>query len=135
MGKNQAFPKSARIRKQSEFDLIYAADHFAADETLVIRGRRNGMTICRLGLSIGKPVGNAVIRNLWKRKIREAFRKQKHDLPAGLDIVVRPRKGATCDYEAIFRSLSSLAKRLDKKIPHPPTARIDSEPNPDGGHA
>ena len=117
MGKDESFPKSVRIRTQREFDLVYEADHFAADDTLVIRGRRNGLKTCRLGLSIGKPVGNAVVRNQWKRKIREAFRKQQLDLPAGLDLVVRPRKGAKCDYQAIFRSLSRLAARLDRKIP------------------
>ena len=118
MGKDESFPKTVRIRTRREFDLVHAADHFAADDTLVIRGRRNGLKICRLGLSIGRPVGNAVVRNQWKRKIREAFRKHQHDLPAGLDIVARPRKGAKCDYGAIFRSLSRLATRLDRKIPH-----------------
>ena len=117
MGKNETFPKSVRIRTQREFDLVYATDHFAADDTLVVRGRRNGLKFCRLGLALGRRVGNAVVRNHWKRKIREAFRKQQRDFPAGLDIVVRPRKGATCDYEAICRSLAQLVTRLDRKMP------------------
>ena len=115
---DESFPKSYRIRTQREFDQIYAVDYFAADDTLVIRGRRNDLEHCRLGLSVGKRVGNAVVRNLWKRRIREAFRKQKHDLPPGLDLVVRPRKGGKCDYAAIARSIGRLAQRLDRKIPN-----------------
>jgi len=117
MVKNESFPKSVRVRTQREFDKVYAADYFAADDTLVIRARRNDLGHCRLGLSVGKRVGNAVDRNAWKRKIREAFRKQQGDLPDGLDLVARPRKGARCDYAEIARSIRRLAERLDRKIP------------------
>ena len=83
---------------------------------LVIRGRANNLSQTRLGLSIGKRVGNAVVRNRWKRLIREAFRKQVGELPAGLDLVVRPRKGAHCEYRAIARSIGRLVLRLNQKI-------------------
>ena len=117
MGKNESFPKSRRIRKQSEFDRVYAAEYFAADRTLVIRARRNGLAVSRLGLSLSKRVGNAVIRNQWKRRIREAFRRLQNELPTGLDLVVRPRKAARGDYQAIYHSLHNLVDKLDRKIP------------------
>jgi ribonuclease P protein component len=117
MKTSQGFPKKIRLRTQYEFDAVYQLKHFAADDVLVIRATRNDEGKTRLGLSISRKVGNAVIRNHWKRRIREAFRLQQGDLPAGLDIVVRPRKGARYDFNAIFRSLGKLCVRLDKKIP------------------
>lgn len=114
---DQRFPKSSRLRRQSEFDRVYQGNYFAADNVLVIRARRNQLNSPRLGLAVSRKVGNAVVRNRWKRVIREAFRKQKSDFPAGMDIVVRPKKGATCDYQAVARSLGRLAVRLNKKLP------------------
>ena len=113
----QAFPKSMRLRKSFEFDRVYRSKHYAADGMLVICGDRNGTEVTRLGLSVSRKVGNAVVRNRWKRQIREAFRKQRVDLPPGLDLVVRPKKGATCDGPAIARSIKKLAVRLDRSIP------------------
>ena len=116
MSKDETFPKTVRLKKQQDFDRVFGEEHFAADQYLVIRARRNGLEHCRLGLSVGRKVGNAVVRNQWKRTIREAFRKQKADLPA-LDIVVRPRKGSKCEYAGLFDSLNKLCRRLNKKIP------------------
>jgi len=113
---NQRFPKSVRLRTQSEFDAVYHGEAFAADDVLVIKAIRNGTKFSRLGLSVGKKVGNAVVRNHWKRRIREAFRLQRTDLPEGLDLVVRPKRGAKLDFQAIHRSIGRLAQRLDKKL-------------------
>ena len=110
------FDKKDRLRSQRDFDLVYQGDHFAADDVLVIRARKNEIGQLRLGLSVSKKVGNAVVRNRWKRRIREAFRVQKADLPYSLDIVVRPKRGAKCDSAAIHRSIGRLIARLNKKV-------------------
>lgn len=112
---DQKFPKTVRILKSDEFALVYQGNEFASDDTLVVKGISNGKTVTRLGLSVSKKVGNAVVRNRWKRLIREAFRTQKNELPVGLDVVVRPRKGADCDAKKIHTSLLSLVKRIQKK--------------------
>ncbi len=114
---DRRFPKSVRVRRQSDFDRVYQSKVFAADDVLVVNAIRNGMDITRLGLSVSRKVGNAVVRNRWKRIIREVFRQQRMDLPLGLDLVVRPKKDATCQYTLVFRSIPRLAKRLDKKLP------------------
>ena len=110
------FPKSLRILKQPDFDRVYQRKNFAADEMLVVQGTGNDLDHSRLGLSVSRKVGNAVVRNRWKRLIREAFRLSQHKLPAGLDLVVRPRKGAISDAVQIQKSLVELAARLKTKI-------------------
>jgi ribonuclease P protein component len=113
---DQRFPKSVRIRRQAEFDMVYRGNVFAADDVLVIRALRNDLGLTRIGLSVSRKVGNAAVRNRWKRLIREAFRRQRLDLPVGMDLVVRPKKGASCDYESVYRSLGRLAVRLEKNL-------------------
>jgi len=116
VAKELGFTKKQRLLSREDFARVYQQDHFAADNVLVIRGRR-GAGRSRLGLAVSKKVGNAVVRNRWKRRIREAFRQQQHQTPEGLEIVVRPRKGAVCDFDAIYKSLGKLMQRLDRKMP------------------
>lgn len=112
----QRFPKSLRLRKQSEFDRVYQTKCYAADQMLVVKAVSNGTAVTRLGLSISRRVGQAVVRNQWKRVIREVFRKQRFEFPTGLDLVVRPRRGANCRYDRISKSLPKLIERLNRQI-------------------
>ena len=48
----------------------------------------------RLGLSVSRRIGNAVVRNAWKRRLREAFRVARRKIPAGHDYLVVVRSGA-----------------------------------------
>ena len=112
---SQTFPKTRRVRRQQDFDRVYQRNVYAADEVLVMRGCEfDGAS--RLGLSVSRRVGNAVVRNRWKRLIREAFRQQQQDLPANIDLVVRPRKGASPNYAAITRSLRKLGHRVAQRL-------------------
>lgn len=113
---DQSFGRKYRIRKQAEFDRVYAARVYAADDCLVINACASGLSYPRLGLSVSRKVGNAVVRNRWKRLIREAFRLSRESLPAGIDLVVRPQKGAEPDFKAISRSLPALAKKVARRL-------------------
>ena len=117
MPKECGFPSRYRIRRQADFDRVYGSSVVVADQVLVIHGSRNDLPFSRLGLSISRKVGKAVVRNRWKRLIREAFRRCRDGLPAGYDFVVRPRRGASADYRAIHHSLPRLARRLVPKLP------------------
>jgi ribonuclease P protein component len=113
---DESFPKLFRLRQSSEFERVFAGKVFAADEVLVITGCNNRLPLTRLGLSISRKFGNAVVRNRWKRLIREVFRKALNDLPPGMDLVVRPKRGAGPSFQAIARSLPSLTRRLANRL-------------------
>jgi ribonuclease P protein component len=110
------FPKQVRLRKQADFDRVYGGKVYAADDVLVMNGCRNDLDRARIGLSLSRKVGNAVVRNRWKRLIREAFRTQQSDLPRDLDMVVRPRRGAIPNLRNIQLSLRTLAQRIARKL-------------------
>ncbi|HEX5104624.1 MAG TPA: ribonuclease P protein component [Pirellulaceae bacterium] len=113
---DERFGNEYRLRKAAEFDRVYKARVFAADDVLVVNGVASDLPHCRLGLSVSRKVGGAVVRNRWKRLIREAFRTSKENLPAGIDLVVRPQKGAEPELAAIRRSLPALARRIARRV-------------------
>ena len=112
------FPKSVHVRSRVDFVCVYEQGERQSDHLLLVSARRTGQRVTRLGLTVSKRAGNAVRRNVWKRLIREAFRLSRSELPSGLDLIVQPRAGAEPELNAVRRSLLSLAKRLDKKLPH-----------------
>jgi ribonuclease P protein component len=113
---NHSFGRHLRLRTPAEFDRVYKAKIYAADDTLVINACASDLAHPRLGLSVSKKVGNAVVRNLWKRLIREAFRLEREQLPGGIDLVVRPQKHAVAELDAIRRSLPALVRRVAKRL-------------------
>jgi ribonuclease P protein component len=112
---DSSFPRQSRLRQQADFDRVYEGKAYAADEVLVVNGVRNGREESRLGLSVSRRVGNAVVRNRWKRLIREAFRAQRDQIPSGFDFVVRPRKGAVAAFGSVRTSLPELARRVARR--------------------
>lgn len=114
------FAKELRVRNSLEFGEIMKRGGFAADGQLVVNARlaakpaKSGQYRGRLGITIPKKTGNAVMRNLWKRLIREAYRVQQHEMPVGFDFVVKPKRGAQPDFQAIRMSLISLAERASR---------------------
>jgi ribonuclease P protein component len=117
LAKRFGLPPEKRLRRQRDFDRVFADSQHAADNVLVVLARRNGLAWSRIGLVVSRKVGAAAVRNRWKRLVREAFRLQQHNLPVGLDLVVRPRRGGEPEFAAVCRSLMALARRLDRLLP------------------
>ncbi len=113
---DERFPKSLRLVSQLDFDHVFKEGVVASDSVLVVHAARGKQAWTRIGLSVSKRVGNSPVRNRWKRLIREAFRRQKSDMPIGIDMVIRPKRGAVPDYELIFKALLKLALQLDRKL-------------------
>lgn len=70
-----------RLAHDRQFQAVFAARAKAVRGPVALHALRNTLEHPRLGLSIGKRVGNAVARNRFKRLLREAFRLLQNDLP------------------------------------------------------
>ena len=86
------FRPEHRLRRPAEYAAVLASPQRLRGERFELRFRRNSGSTARLGLIIPKRLARrAVLRNLLKRLIREAFRAMRPKLPA-LDVVFRLSK-------------------------------------------
>lgn len=113
---DQRFLSEYRIRRGADFERAFRRRCTASDRLLLVFGCANGLAYPRLGLSVSRKVGKAVLRNRWKRLIREAFRLSREKLPAGVDLVVVPRRTAEPELGKLLESLPRLAGRIAGKL-------------------
>jgi len=112
------FPRAARLLRPADFARVYGRKRSAAAGPIVVYAAPNRHIDggVRLGLSVSRRIGNAVVRNRWKRVLREAFRAVRGELPAGNDFIVVVRSGAApAGAEAARRlreSLVAVARRI-----------------------
>ena len=109
----QRLPRWARLTGQKLIRSIIAQRSRYSDGTLSIYVAPNPFPYPRLGISVAKACGKAVVRNRLKRLIREAFRLDRTRIPAGLDyLVVVNKKGlANLTLDQVRTSLLRLGER------------------------
>jgi len=116
----RAFPKDVRLRRRAEFLKVQerGAKH-SADCLLVLalpNGRADGLS--RVGLTVSTKVGNAVVRNRLRRRLRELFRTRRAALPRGLDMVIIARTSAAeADWSRLVRAFERVSAELAKRYP------------------
>jgi len=95
--KRFSFPKTKRLVSNRQFQAVLARNLRVSNGLLTLYMAENDCGYPRLGVSVGKSCGNAVVRNRLKRLAREAFRQNQDRIPAGFDYLLmisphRPEK-------------------------------------------
>ena len=88
------FPKSKRLASNRQFEAVLARKQRVSDGLLILYAAENGCDYPRLGVSVGKSCGSAVVRNRLKRLLREAFRQNQNSIPAGFDYLLMISPGS-----------------------------------------
>ena len=98
-----------RVRRQGS--------SFAHPLVVLVRSSSTGLR-SRVGISVSRFVGNAVVRNRTKRVVREILRSTISDLAEANDLVIIARPAiATATFSEIKMALMDLLKR--SRIIHP----------------
>ncbi|MCC7073802.1 MAG: ribonuclease P protein component [Deltaproteobacteria bacterium] len=119
-------PPQRRVLRSGDFTRIERQGTRTAGALLVLlaRMRRDGRP-GRVGFTVSKKVGNAVVRNRVRRRLREIVRRHKEWLDArDLIVIVKP-EAASADAAALAAQLASLVERIarqgSRSVKHEPT--------------
>ncbi len=106
--RNQGLPRQFRIIRPADYALVFAERRSFRDGLLIAHIRHNNLPHSRMGTAVTKRGRTAIVRNHLRRILREAFRLERADLPAGLDLVLLPPRA--CKSVALDKTRGSLVR-------------------------
>ena len=102
---------SCALKRNHIFRRLYSTKGIA-NGYLVLYARRNRLGHNEVGITVSKKLGNAVIRNRTRRRLREAYRLNELRFTPGWDIVLVARSRAVdAPFEKLTASLLTLAQK------------------------
>ena len=102
-----------RLTDSSEFERVYKQGTAYRGRFFSVHAFPNEFGTLRLGLSVSKKVGNAVVRNTLRRRMREIFAVVSGEAEDDLDLVISARPAAR---EATFEELRGEFDRALRKL-------------------
>jgi len=104
--------KEFRIKKNQEFqDAFKNGRSFANRQFIVYALKKEGQPYFRIGLSVSKKIGNAVMRNQIKRYVRQSVLELMDQIMPENDYVIIARKPvAEMDFSEVKKSLTHVLK-------------------------
>lgn len=105
-----SFEPSFRLRKSSQFQFLSKNSNTFHGKVLFIVWKANGLAHARLGITVTKKFGDAIVRNRFKRLVRECFRLSGKKLTTGIDIHVRSKTGSNTKSKRGKNELPSFAE-------------------------
>lgn len=101
--------RTYRLQKNKQFQYVYRRGKSTACKDIVLLHARGAGL--KVGFSISKKIGNAVMRNLVKRRLRECFRPYLPLLRPGWYVVVARPGAAQAAYTDLAKGLAYLIRK------------------------
>ena len=102
---------SSALKLNHIFRKLYSSAAYA-NSYLVLYARKNRTSTNRVGITVSKKLGHAVVRNRVRRRLREVYRLNEEKFLPGWDIVVVARtKAISCEFSALTGAYLSLAEK------------------------
>lgn len=98
-----------RLRKNRQFQYVYHRGRSVACREMALLYAKGSRML--VGFSVSRKVGNSVVRNRVKRRLREQFRLLMPQLANGQYVVVAREGAAKADSKALGASLRTLLRR------------------------
>jgi len=130
------FPRSARLLRHADFERVYKLGrrHFSASMTVFYWPRTEGdaggksaaakspvrpaiAPGLRIGFTVSRALGGAVVRNRMKRRLREAVRMTRPAAGANADVVINPKKSLlTVEFAAVVNEVSRAFVVIEQRL-------------------
>ena len=104
--------KPEKLRKNKEFRYVYSAGKVFSNNLLVLYLVKNSTDFNKVGFSVSKKVGNSVVRNKVRRRIKECYRLNTDRFKKGYNFVFVSRvRAKDATYKEIETAMISLFKK------------------------
>ena len=111
-----------RVRTSTDFSHTVRSGARSGRRNVVIYAVKTGPQPTRVGFIVAKSVGNAVTRNLVKRRLREAAAESLREYPTGYDVVVRALPpAATASWQELRTDYMGALRTCAGKLNRVPT--------------
>lgn len=108
---------STSLKLNHVFRRLYHTSGYA-DSFMVLYARKNRTDANRVGITVSKKLGHAVVRNRTRRRLREVYRLNEDRFLPGWDIVVVARMRAVeAPFDKLTASYLSLAEKAGVLAP------------------
>jgi ribonuclease P protein component len=125
-----SIPREHRLRKHSEFELVYKAGrrHFSQSLTAFYIQRQQATEPgARVGITVGRALGKATVRNRIKRRMRAAVAENLSRLSGNIDVVINPKKAAlNAEFQQICAEVARAFDVIEQKAAIPADRLDDS---------
>ncbi|PKO16899.1 MAG: ribonuclease P protein component [Chloroflexi bacterium HGW-Chloroflexi-10] len=119
-----------RLTRTIDFQRVRQQGKSFAHPLLILIVDQNPENTIRIGISVGKVVGNAVTRNRVKRRMRASLSAMINHIQPGWDLVFLARKSiVTASYEELIKTEIQMLKRAglyreESVLQDGPSARV-----------
>jgi len=114
MGGTPTMKKELRLTRREDFRRVYQHGTVKYGRYLVVHllpVSTAFTTDVKIGISVSKKVGNAVVRNRVRRRIREIARQNLHVFPAGHYFIISAKaKSRDADFHQLQEDLYQILK-------------------------
>jgi ribonuclease P protein component len=113
VGDRFRFPKARRLTRGSEFQRVRASGRTVRGELLTLAFLKDAdSSQARAGFITSRRVGQAVVRNRTRRRLREIFRKHQHEVASGVWVVtIASARAARTSFAQLQDEWLRLARR------------------------
>lgn len=110
--------KKNRLTKREYFDKVYRGGKSSANHQFVLYYyMKPQQESFRLGISVSKKLGNAVVRNRIRRVVKEIVRLNVHRFAGGYDYILIARKPVVgMSYQEVEKSIFHVFKRASLSV-------------------
>lgn len=111
--------KIYRLRTNEDFKKVYKRGKNYWNKNLILYVKKNDLNNSRIGFSVTKKIGNSVVRNKIRRRMKEIYRLNFNNIKEGYDIIFIPKKNVVNityqDLESAMLHLLKIGRLLKNK--------------------
>ena len=113
------------LKKNAQFKYVYRRGTSGGSQEMVMLYVRSNTL--KVGFSVGKKIGCAVMRNRVKRRLRAACAPLLPRMKKGLYVFIARQPASTAEFDKLCRSMQYLLRKQNRLVTGPKTGQDENQ--------